>query len=79
MEWEAVIRDHLYEDQIFSTPRGQPSNPTFDEIIDLPPGTHLVEIVLYELPNNFDTALLEDDDIAASQRILSASGEIKID
>ena len=68
----------LYSDQIFSIEPRRPATPTFEDTVQLQPGTYTIAVLMYALPQGFDVAALNDEAARQARRPVGKAAKITV-
>lgn len=69
-----VLLQRFYDKQIFQVPASKELNPTFQDLIELAPGTYRIELTGYEIPSNLGLENLKDRNVARPYLCFGDSG-----
>ena len=70
--------NRLYLDEIFSIEPRRPATPTFEDTIQLLPGTYTIAVLMYALPEGFDVASLKDEAAREARRPFGKQATITV-
>lgn len=75
---KTTFLNKLYSDQIFSIEPRRPATPTFEDTVQLQPGTYTIAVLMYALPQGFDVATLKDEAARQARRPFGKAAKITV-
>ena len=73
-----LVFETFYHERRFRPVPGERFQPNFGAIVDLAPGTYIIEVSLIEVPDGFAVEALEDEETANAQRVLAGFREVTV-